>query len=107
MKSILLGYADVDGKGKSELLCGTEIPISEQTKQFADAKAGAFPQGIVRVEHWDEDYGKCRRVAICIKAYAATRPPAPTPQSVNAKAEPKEEKPAPKAKGNRFFGAQK
>lgn len=103
MKSILLGYKDIDGKGESSQLAGTHIPFSEQNKTLAECREGKFPNGIVRVEQWDDDGGSRRRIAICIKAYAIANPPLPEPDPIKVEISNQETE----TKGNKFFGTKK
>lgn len=52
MKTILLGFSDVAGKGKATILAGVEVPIRDQTLALAEIKrSGKYPEDIVRVEH--------------------------------------------------------
>lgn len=68
MKTILLGYADVNGKGKSTILAGPEVPISEQITSITGIKAsGKYPAGVVRVEFCEL---VARNTAVCVKANA-------------------------------------
>jgi hypothetical protein len=69
MKTILLGFEDVAGRGQSTLLAGPNSPESEKASKFAKLKAGGtYPKDIERVEMWGEQRGRCG-VAICIKAH--------------------------------------
>ena len=51
MKTIVLGYANVDAKGPAKVLAGPEASIREQVLLVAGIKSGVYPSGIVRVEH--------------------------------------------------------
>lgn len=52
MKTIVIGFADLNGKGAGTVLAGPEVPFREQTQLVAQIKSsGLFPEGILRVEH--------------------------------------------------------
>ena len=51
MKTILLGYATEDDKGKATLLAGPEIPVNEQAAMIGKIKTtNTYPDGLVRVD---------------------------------------------------------
>jgi hypothetical protein len=50
MKSRILGWSNVSGTGEEVLICGQDVPSSEQARIFHEAKAlQKFPKGIVRL----------------------------------------------------------
>lgn len=52
MKTIVLGYADKDGKSSPVILAGEDVSESEKLHLVSDAKAQKkFPKGLARVEH--------------------------------------------------------
>lgn len=68
MKTLLLGFSDIDGKGQSVLLAGPEVDEKDKSATVTKAKQdGTYPKGIVRIELI---LAQARTIAICTKAYA-------------------------------------
>ncbi len=71
MKTIVIGYGDVNGKGPTKLLLGSEVSITEQVKAITGIKAtGKYPEGIARVEFVEL---VSRNTAVCIKSAEKAR----------------------------------
>lgn len=70
MKTLLIGFSDIHGRGQSEMLAGPEVDERDKAKTFAAAKSeNKFPKKIVRIELWGETRGR-GALAICYKANA-------------------------------------
>lgn len=68
MKTILLGYGDVNGKGKAVMLAGPEVPIADQVRMVTGIKSsGEYPKGIVRIEFAEVI---ARNTGVCVRAAA-------------------------------------
>lgn len=72
MKTILLGFGDIDGKGKSTVLAGPDVPITDQIRQITEIKtSGEYPKGVVRVEFCElvsRNIGVCTSAAVKVAA---------------------------------------
>ncbi len=70
MKTLLLGFEDIQGRGQSTLLAGPEADVRKANEIFNAAKTeNKFPKGITRIESWGEFRGRSA-IAICVKANA-------------------------------------
>lgn len=72
MKTILLGFGDINGKGKSTVLAGPDVPITDQIRQITEIKtSGEYPKGVVRVEFCElvsRNIGVCTSAAVKVAA---------------------------------------
>lgn len=51
MRSIIIGFAEERGTGRSRIVCDANVSDIEQSRVFVEAKRkGKYPKGIVRLE---------------------------------------------------------
>lgn len=65
MRTVVLGFSDINGRGHAKLLAGPDIPQSQQALLVTGIKSsGKYPDGLVRVEFCEI---VARNVGVCIK----------------------------------------
>lgn len=75
MKTVVLGFSDIDGKGPTKLLAGVDVPQPKQVLLVTGIKtSGKYPEGLVRVsfcEVIERNIGVCIKTANELKAKEA------------------------------------
>jgi hypothetical protein len=86
MKTIVLGYKNVDGSGPAEVLAGPEVSRNDAWAILLKAKGQEFPKGFARVEFYVLEQ---RDMAIQTAKPAAPAAAKPAPEQPTSKSKSK------------------